>query len=290
MIKIQKQIKKNVNFSSSIVSVRNGYLKYFKGEFMIKKFYVSAAFMAAIFMCAPVLFAQEKDPSTGISLPGFQLLLSGDIGYAKNSDMKKFSEVQGQDVADQYNDVALAHSIPGGFKVDKTTSASTTYGVDLEMRFFPGSIGFGIGTGFHGTESKSSISSPYWIDEIEYSTMLYVVPVVATLYYVSPVNEFSFLTFGAGLGYYYGMFDGAMSSSHPIPDDVESFEPIGDGSTIGYHVKAEYSIFFKPFCLTAGVMGRYVEFSEFKDSEYGKLKIDAGLTGVNIYLAAGIAI
>ena len=49
------------------------------------------------------------------------------------------------------------------------------------------------------------------------------------------------------------------------------------------------SIAKKPFCLTAGVMGRYVQFSDFKEDNI-KLDVDAGLTGVSLYLAAGIAI
>lgn len=256
---------------------------------MIKKFYLPAVFVALFLMSGSMLFAQEENSSSDVELPGFQLLLSGEIGYASNSDMKDFSEAQGQNAAAEYNAYAAANSLSGGFKVDKTTSANTAYGIDLEMRFFPGSFGFGIGTGYHETDSTSKISSPYWGDEVEYKTLLSVIPFVATLYYTQAINEFSFLSFGAGAGYYYGMLDGEMSSSHTIPMDVDVYEPIADTTTIGYHVKAEYNLVFKPFCLTAGVMGRYVQFSDFKEDNI-KLDVDAGLTGVSLYLAAGLAI
>jgi len=256
---------------------------------MKKNFYVSAVLLTVFFMSGSMLFAQDESKASEDSLPGFQLLLSGDLGYAGNSDVKNFTSDQGRNTADQYNAFAAANSAAGGFKVDETTSPNMIYGGDIEMRFFPGSFGFGIGTGVHCADSTSKISSPNWSDKVEYKTSFTVVPVVATLYYVQPINENSFAAFGAGAGYYFGMLDGELSSSDTIPDDIDVYEPLSDSSTIGYHIKAEYNLFFKPFCLTAGVMGRYVQFSEFEDDNI-TLKLDAGLTGVSVYLAAGIAI
>jgi len=258
---------------------------------MIKKFYVSAVFAVLFLISGSMLFAQDANSSPDIELPGFQLLFSGELGYAGNSDMEKFTKAQGQNTADEYNAYAASIPIAGGFKVDETSSPDTTWGVDLEMRFFPGSsgFGFGMGTGIHGAESVSKVSSPHYADKVEYTTTLLVIPFVGTVYYETAVNDFSFVTFGAGLGKYYGMLDGELSSSHAIPGDVEVYEPIGDASAFGYHLKAEYSLFFKPLCLTVGVMGRYVQFKEFKDDNI-TIDVDAGLTGVSMYLAAGLAI
>ncbi len=41
--------------------------------------------------------------------------------------------------------------------------------------------------------------------------------------------------------------------------------------------------------LTGGVRARYVKFKEFDDAG-NKLKFDAGLTGIDIYFGAGLAI
>jgi hypothetical protein len=85
------------------------------------------------------------------------------------------------------------------------------------------------------------------------------------------------------------MLDGEFSSNTTMIPGVSVFEPIADGTTIGYHVKADYNYMLGPISLTVGVMGRYVEFNEFKDDD-ATIKIDAGLTGVSAYAAVGFAI
>jgi len=256
---------------------------------MIKKLYFLSVFLIVFSLTGIIGFSQENTGTPEDLLPGFQLILSGDLGYAKNSDVKKFAESHGQDAADEYNAYAAAHSVVGGFEVDKTTNPDINYGVDIELRFSSGNFGLGIGAGYHSAQSVSKVSSPNWANKIEYTASLDVIPLVATLYYRDVINEFSFLSFGAGAGYYIGMFDGEMTSNETIPMDVDVYEPLSDSSTIGYHIKAEYSYLYRPFCVTAGIMGRYVQFDEFKD-EHMKIKMDAGLTGISIYLAAGLAI
>jgi hypothetical protein len=264
---------------------------------MIKKFYASVVFLAVFCISATALLAQEDgSDNPEIALPGFQLLLYGGFGYVSNSDMETFAKIQGQDTADEYNQYAQSIGGTQDFKLDETSKPNTAWAIELEMRFFPGSygFGFGIGTGFHYAESVSKISSATYADKVEYTTTLVVLPVVGTLYYETAVNSFSIVTFGAGIGKYYGMFDGTLTSSHtipfaPPPAGVDVYEPLSDGSTVGYHIKAEYSLLFKPLCVTVGVVGRYVQFDQFKDDNL-VIKMDAGLTGVSLYLAAGLAI
>lgn len=256
---------------------------------MIKKYYFLPVFLAAFIFTGSIGFAENKTDIDNDSLPGFQLLLSGEIGYAKNSDVKKFAESHGQYTADEYNAYAASIPVVGGFKVDKTTNPNPYYGVDIELRFSSGNFGFGLGAGLHSAQSVSKVSSPNWADKIEYTTSLNVIPLVATLYYREVINEYSFLSFGAGAGYYIGQLDGELSSNATIPMDVEVDEPLYDSSAIGYHIKAEYTLYYKPFCLTAGIIGRYVQFDKFEEDDI-KIKMDAGLTGVSIYLAAGLAI
>lgn len=235
------------------------------------------------------IYAQEE-AAKNYQTPKFQLILSGDLGYAiGNSGLEDYSEFQGQSAANQYNSIASAKGIKGGFKVDETSKANVAYGVDLEMRFFGENLGLGLGTGIHTTDTTTKVSSPNYSDQLKYELTLTTLPLIATLYYKNPVSENSFVTIGAGAGYYFGMLDGELSSNAPIPPTVNVAEPIADGSTIGYHIRADYNYLVGPISFTAGVMGRYVKFDEFKDTG-APVKIDCGLTGFSIYAGVGFAI
>ncbi len=97
-------------------------------------------------------FAQgEKQGDEADNMPSFQFLLTGDLGYAPNKEMDDFSKAMAESVAEQYNYLAAAISVPGGFSVTDSSKADVNYGADLEIRFWGDRIGFGLGSGFHYT-------------------------------------------------------------------------------------------------------------------------------------------
>ena len=253
---------------------------------------VFKALLCALFMSVfSNGFAQgdEKQKENQETLPAFQFLLTGDLGYAPNKKMNDFSKSMAESVAEDYNYIAESISEPGGFSVTDSSKADVNFGADLEMRFWGERIGFGFGTGFHYTESSAAVTSPHWPDNPEYTLSLLVIPVSGTLYFRQPVSQNSFLALGAGVGYYFGFLDGELESDYPIPHEVEVFEPMSDGTCIGYHAKIEYNYIIGNLTLSGGIAGRYVQFTEFEESGV-TYKIDAGLTGVSIYAGAGLAI
>jgi hypothetical protein len=254
---------------------------------MIKKFYASVVFLAVFCISATALFAQED--GSGEFTTSFQILGSMSLGYAGNSDINDLAKDSGNEDVNWFN--ANIVSANNSFSAENT-SANFTYGFDLELRLFFENFGIGAEVGYHEAQAKSEVTSTKWSNNATTEVTLSVVPVVATLYYMIPMESSkSFVLFGAGAGYYSGKlkFDWVQVA----PDN--SFVLEGKQSTIGYHALVEYDYVMESgLTFYTGLKGRYVHFNEFdKDGSplmYNGKNLEASLTGVNWYFGAGFSI
>ncbi len=256
---------------------------------MIKKFYASVVFLVVICISSTALFAQE-DGSSGASTTSFQILGSLSLGYAGNSDINGLAKDSGNEDAAWFN--ANIVSANNSFSAENT-SANFTYGFDLDLRLFFGSFGIGAEVGYHEAQAKSEVTSTKWANNATTEVTLSVVPVVASLYYMIPMESSrSFLLFGAGAGYYSGKlkFDWVQVA----PND--SFVLEGKQSVIGYHALVEYDFVMESgLTFFTGLKARYVKFDKFKDGgdtvkTYSGESLGASLSGINCYFGAGFSI
>lgn len=256
---------------------------------MIKKFYFLPVFFLVFFMIWILhnnLFAQSAE-----SLPSFQILASGSIGYASNSDINKATKGSGQE------DVTYLNSIAGGdyFSADNT-GANFTYGFDLSFRIFFDNIGLGGEVGYHTAEAKSKVTSSVYTDKTTTTSSLDVVPVVITLFYRIGIDSMpnSFVLVGAGAGYYNGKLKIVDKYENGLGSSSDWLNVKGKQSTIGYQAVLEYDYILSSLTFFTGIKARYVQFSKFEDSGYAITNngdnIEGGLTGINWYLGVGLSI
>lgn len=249
---------------------------------MIKKFYVSAALAAVFLMSGSMLFAQEAENT-------LQILGSFSLGYASNSDMNNVTKDDGENISDYYNTLSGTDD----FK-SKDSSASFTYGFDADLRYFFGNFGIGGEVGYHAAEAKSKVSGSGWQDKASSTATLTVVPLAASCYYrfTAPESK-SFLLVGAGLGFYSGEMKYVLKDDDTIAGDY-GYTLKGSQTVIGYHALIEYDLVFDGgLTVFTGLKARYVQFDEFKDGSAVLTcngdNFEAGLTGINWYLGAGMS-
>ena len=249
---------------------------------MIKKFSVSAALVAVFIMSGSMLFAQDADSA-------LQVLGSFSLGYASNSDMNDVTKDDGENISDYYNTLSGTSDFSS-----EDSSASFTYGFDVDLRYFFGNFGIGGEIGYHAAEAESKVSGSGWQDEASSTATLTVIPMVATCYYrfTSPESK-SFLLVGAGLGLYSGEMKYVLKDEDTIAGDF-GYTLEGSQSVIGYHALVEYDLVFDGgLTVFTGLKARYVQFDEFKDGSavltYNGDNFEAGLTGISWYLGAGIS-
>lgn len=256
-------------------------MKKFFYFMLVNVFLITTAFTS--------LSAQET--TENLAHPSFQLLLSGGMGYAGNKDMNDRAKSVANDQVSQYNNYSMVnHGVDGEFSAKKSSDANINYNLDLEFRFFSsGNLGFGLGTGFGVAEGSYEVTSTRWGDKIDCSAFLMTIPLAGTLYYIAPLSEQSFFVIGGGIGYYFAFMDIDATNSLDAPYEINEPMFIGDTTGIGYHIKADYNYLIGALTLTGGIRARYVNFNEFDDAG-DKLKIDAGLTGIDVYIGAGFAI
>lgn len=244
----------------------------------------------AVIISSAFLNLSAQETTENIAYPSFQLLLSGGMGYAGNKDMNDTAESLAQDQANQYNAYAASIPVPGDFSAKKTSDANTNFGLDLEFRFFSSANwGLGLGTGFDVAEGNYEVTSPHYSDKIECAAFMLTVPLAATLYYIAPLSENSFFVIGGGVAYYFAFMDIEATNNNIPPSAINEPLFLGDTTGLGYHIRADYNYLIGALTLTGGVRARYVKFKEFDDTG-DKLKIDAGLTGIDVYLGVGFAI
>jgi len=234
-------------------------------------------------------------------LPSMQLLVSfAVISYADNKSMNNSTKNRAQEDADLGNSIIVPSSPYDKFRLNNKKADDDTIGFGMDFRYFHDNIGIGFQTGYSVARADSEMSNPYRSGSSDRSVTackLYVVPIVATLFYrIGLESSKSFVLFGGGLGYYYGRikFDYEDQTSF-YPDD-RSFRWYGEQSKIGYHILIEYDyVFENDLVIFGGIKGRYVKFDEFKDGnqirlEYGtNKKLKAGLTGAVVYFGFGVS-
>jgi hypothetical protein len=246
-----------------------------------------------VFILTTQLFAQDvsSDQASG-HVEGaryMQLLGTMGMGYAHNKDMDDRIEGLGDNAADQYNTLGGTSA----FKNDFLTSR-LTYGVDLDFRYLGKSLGMGGSIGFHQCRAESTVSGKGWADKFTFRSTLSVVPVTGTLYYRGNIDADSFLLFGVGAGYYMATFKEEWEDEDTLPLDQSLSETIKT-NTVGYHLKIEYNyVLDSGITFAGGILGRYVNYDKFKNDNveilYKGKSLEAGLTGISIYLSAGISL
>ncbi len=258
---------------------------------MKKRFSFNSIFLLTLFFYSTSM-AQDKiqEERPVLSTPSFQLLVTGNMGYLSgNSDMNNFTESCGDIIAEYYNDIAESQSEPRDWSISDHTKANMNLGGELELRFFGKSFGFGAGAGIHYAESKAGVTSPSWGNKPEYTLSLLVIPLTGTVYYIQSLSENCFFTMGAGAGYYFSFLDGVIDSNDTVAYDAGVPEPTADTGGIGYHIKADLNYNMGGLTITAGIMGRYASFDSFEEDGY-EYDIEAGLSGLSIYMGAGFSI
>ncbi len=205
-------------------------------------------------------------------------------------EMNDWVKYVADDQVEQYNTLLGSIGKPQGFSSKKDSNANINAGLDLEFRFFSSkNWGLGLGTGFNIAKGKYDVTSPYYSDKIECTASLMTIPLAATLYYVAPLSEKSFFTVGGGVAYYFAFMDMEGMNNEPTPPSIDEPSFLGDTTALGYHIKADYTYLIGALSLTGGIRAKYVKFKEFEDGGI-KRKVDAGLTGINLYLGIGFAI
>ena len=223
----------------------------------------------------------------------FHLAARFGVGYAQNDDMNNYVSGFGDSVADQVNAIASANGLVGGFE-GNDKKANVNYGFDIEPRFFFGDFGFSFSIGYHSTESESTVESSRWSDTASRKMELSVIPMLATLYYRSKINDDLFFLLGAGAGYYKAALEYSWEDNISISSTYgQSNSQEATGSTIGYHARIELDYMFSSVAIYGGIAGRYVNIDNFeyqgitvKNSDGSNL--EAGLTGVFMYFGASL--
>ncbi|MCL1864561.1 MAG: hypothetical protein FWF73_01975 [Spirochaetes bacterium] len=251
----------------------------------MKKLGFISAFMLFFFIANATGFADDNKLS-------MQLLVSGVMGYGKNPGMNSSAKNSAQE------DVDLIYSLYSArFDVDSST-ANWPKGGDIDFRYFFDNIGLGLELGYHITKAEAKATHSNYLEKTTSTFKLSVIPVVATLYYkIDLESSNNFILLGGGVGYYFGNMnfdykEEIIPSSWPYHSSSNDYKQ----SKVGYHVLVEYDyVMDVGFTFFAGMKYRYVKFDEFKDGsyilhEYGTSKnLKAGLTGVALYLGAGMS-
>lgn len=265
----------------------------------MKKLGFLSAFIIIFFVANATVFAYSYSEK-----PSMQLLVSGALGYAKNSGMDNIVKNSAKKDADDLNDAINLYNAtkqpwepvrPANF-YSSDNPAKWSKGVDIDFRYFFDNLGFGLEVGYHTVKSESEAKAKsYWSDKLTSTLKLTVVPIAATLFYrIELESPNSFVLLGGGFGYYLGImnFDWKWKSHEGTHN---SYKKDYKQSKIGYHVFIEYDyVFENGFTFFFGLKGRYVKFDEFKDGNlilyegYNK-KLEAGLTGVAAYIGAGVS-
>lgn len=245
-------------------------------------------------------FAAALLLSTGVSSSvfadynsNFHLAAQFGVGYAQNDDMNNSVSGFGDRVAADVNAIASANGLVGGFE-GNDKKANVNYGFDIEPRFFSGSFGFSFSIGYYTTESESTVESSRWSDNASKKMELDVVPMLATLYYRSQINDDMFFLLGAGAGYYKATLEYSWEDNISISSTYrQSGSQEASGSAIGYHAKIEFDYMLSYVAIYGGVAGRYVKIDNFeyqgstvKNSDGSNF--EAGLTGVFMYFGASL--
>ncbi len=260
---------------------------------MVFLFALIAGFNSAL--SAQELSTEPNDSmnqDTGLKI---NIIVGLGVGYANNSGLSDFNESYGNYVVDNLNAYLISEGYTGDFS-GSNEKADSMYDLYAEIRALSSSFGFGVGIGYFSTESELKADSGYWADELSIKSELTSVPVIFTAYYKTTLSynnpgDYSFLLFGAGVGYY--------PSKITITTDLDSGGKATDeyeGSAIGYHALIEYNTsFLRTLNGFIGIRARFMEISEFKDGSYtlnqeDGSKVEAGFTGADIYFGLGIMI
>jgi len=89
-------------------------------------------------------------------------------------------------------------------------------------------------------------------------------------------------------------FKEEWEDENTLPLDQSLSETIKT-NTVGYHLKIEYNyVLDSGITFAGGILGRYVNYDKFKNDNveilYKGKSLEAGLTGISIYLSAGISL
>lgn len=258
------------------------FILMFNGDFMLKKFYLPL--FCSIFVVSTVFTSSALFAGTD-----FILGISGDLGYAPNSQMNDAVSGYGDAAADSLNTLNSTSAFSG-----KEEKAGFAIGVDLDAKLLVDSFGIGFSTGYQlGSQSSSVAEASGYSSEQSLTINLSAIAYLATLYYRYVLDEKSFLLIGAGPGYY--------KSTMTLTEEASGFssgnfknEYKYSGSTWGGHFKLEYNAVAGSVDFFAGVTGRYAKVDEFKKdgvtlTSSGK-KMEGNFTGVVIYCGAGFMI
>lgn len=245
-------------------------------------------FSAALLLSAAVSSTAFADYNST-----FHLAAQFGVGYAQNDDMNNYVSGFGDSVADQVNAIASANGLVGGFE-GNDKKANVNYGFDIEPRFFFGDFGFSLSIGYCTTESESTVESSRWSDTASRKMELNVIPMLATLYYRTRLNDDMFFLFGAGAGYYKATLEYSWEDNISISSTYgQSATQEASGSAIGYHAKIELDYMFSSVAIYGGIAGRYVNIDNFeyqgttvKNSDGSNF--EAGLSGVLMYFGASL--
>jgi hypothetical protein len=222
--------------------------------------------------------------STVYAETSFSINLIGNMGYVPNSSM--------DDAVKGYGDF-IANSIdPDVFK-GKDEKSVLGAGIDLEGRFFLGSIGFGLSAGYqYGGESKSVAKASGYASEQYLSLTLTAITYLGTVYYKHSIDETSFVLLGVGGGYYQGTMTLTEEAKKFMSGNFKD-EYDFEGNTLGGHIKVEYNRMMGSAALFGGVMGRYASIDEFKRGgialNFGDGNIEGSFSGLLLYFGAGLA-
>jgi hypothetical protein len=239
--------------------------------------------------CISMFSIANAQIQMGEGTTNFALVVSGGLGYAKNSSM--------DDAVSWYgNDAATALNILNGTTVfygdnDKAGFAAMA---DLEGRLFLGNIGFGLGIGYQsGGKSKSAAKADGYQSEQSLTLKLEAISYLGTMYYRSILSENSFLTFGAGIGYYNATMTVIEEASGFMSGNFK-YEYEFTGSAWGGHASIEYNYLYGNIDIFGGALIRYANVKEFKRNgnalTYNNYKVEGNFTGIVFYIGAGFMI
>lgn len=257
---------------------------------MKKVFYflmVNAVIVSSAFQNLSAQEITNQETAKNSTLPSFQLLLSGNLGYVPNSSMDKAVKSYGDFTAIELNAVNIGDPFKGE---DKKSVLGA--GADLEGRFFLGSIGFGLSAGYqYGGESKSTAKASGYASEKYLSLTLTAISYLGTAYYRHVINETSFLLLGVGGGYYQGTMKLTEEAKKFLNNNFKNKIDF-KGNALGGHIKLEYNRMLGSAALFGGVMGRYVNIDKFKKNGIALTSngsnIEGGFSGLLLYCGAGM--
>ncbi|MCL1864563.1 MAG: hypothetical protein FWF73_01985 [Spirochaetes bacterium] len=258
----------------------------------MKKLVFISALIFVFFIYNASGFADSSDSSGDKT--EYQLLISGVMGYANNKDMNASAENEAKFQAEALNFYYYGINYP--YKIN-SKKANLPVGVDIDFRLFSDNIGIGLQVGYHTAKAESEVSSASFPDKdrIDITYELSVVPIVGTLFYrMNFESSNSFVLFGGGIGYYFGLMTVDFKWQNNMYGLAGMDSNDGTRTVIGLHALIEYDyVFDMGFTIFGGIKARYVRFDEFDkdekfyiaDSNWEKIK--ANLTGVAAYIGAG---